>query len=174
MISNASPLINFAKLNKLTILIKSVGTLKISETVLKEVARQEGHSQEAELLKEQIERANIAIKRLNAVFLQKSVHIRAAFRSLGIGESETIALALQEGESEVLMDDLQAREAAKLNGLKPVGSLRVLLIGFNKGIIGESDVTNLFRQMAENKFWVSGDVALKFLELFEKAKRKKR
>ena len=52
MISNASPLINFAKLNKLTILIKSVGTLKISETILKEVAQKESYSQEAALLKE--------------------------------------------------------------------------------------------------------------------------
>lgn len=174
MISNASPLINFAKLNKLALLIKSVGTLIVSEKVLGEVVQKEGYSQESELIREQIEQTNVRIKRLNAAYSQKAVKIRTLFRGLGLGESETIALALQEGQDEVLIDDLLAREAAKLNGLKPIGSLRVLLIAFEKRVIGENEVTNLFKQMAENKFWVSGEVALKFMELFEKTKAKKK
>ena len=174
MISNASPLINFAKLNKLDLLAACVGVMAISEKVFEEVVRKGSASSEAELIDEQIKKGNIVIKKLGATYLQKAEQIRTVFKVSGLGESTTIALALQENESEVLIDDLRARETAKLNGLKPLGSLRILLIAFDKGIINEEEVKKLFGRMLENKLWISGEVVIKFLELFEKVKKRKR
>lgn len=173
MISNASPLINFAKVNKLELLIKCIGTVVITEGVLAEIVKKEGFAQEAQLLSEQIVQQKIFAKKLSSEYLNKAEQLRNVFK-LGVGESEAIALALQEEEADVLMDDSDGREAAELNGLNPVGSLRVLLLAFDKGIVNEGEVLKIFRKMVENKFWMSGEVALKFLELFEKLKKSKR
>ena len=173
MISNASPLINFAKVNKLELLIKCIGTVVITEGVLAEIVKKEGFAQEAELLSEQIVQQKILAKKLNPEYLNKAEQLRNVFK-LGVGESEAIAFALQEGESDVLMDDSDGREAAELNGRNPVGSLRVLLLAFDKGLASEDEVLKTFRKMVENKFWVSGEITVKFLELFEKLKKSKR
>ena len=61
-----------------------------------------------------------------------------------------------------------------MNGRNPVGSLRVLLLAFDKGLASEDEVLKTFRKMVENKFWIGGDLTVKFLELFEKLKKSKR
>ncbi len=55
--------------------------------------------------------------------------------SLGAGESETIALALETNTSIVILDDLAARRLATRLGLRPLGTLGVLLIAKNRGAI---------------------------------------
>lgn len=173
MISNASPLITYAKLNKLDFLSKCVGAITIGETVFKEITQKESTSQEAELVNGKIKEGTIIVKKLGKEHSDKAKQIQLTFKGLGHGEAETIALALQEEQAETLIDDLYARDAAKLNGLKPIGSLRVLLVAFEKGIATETDVGNLLKHMIENKFWISGSAILRFLELFEKLKRSK-
>ena len=172
MISNASPLINFAKLNRLELFAKCFGTIEITEGVLDEVVKKESFAQEAQLLNKQIAQQKILVKKLNAEYSNKAEQFRNVFK-LGTGESEAIALALQEGASDVLIDDSEGREAAELNGLNSVGSLRVLLLAFNKGIEDDAEVLKIFRKMIENKFWISGEITVTFLQLFEKLKKSK-
>lgn len=172
MISNASPLINFAKLNRLELLIKCFGAIEITEGVLDEVVKKESFAQEAQLLNKQIAQQKILAKKLSPEYLNKAEQLKSVFK-LGIGESETIALALQEGAPDVLIDDSDGREAAELNGLSPVGSLRVLLLAFDKKIANESEILEIFRKMIENKFWISSEITITFLQLFEKLKKSK-
>lgn len=172
MISDASPLINFAKLNKLDLLIKLFDTIEITKGILAEIIKDGSFAQEAQLLNEQIVTQKILTLTLNPKYLNKAEQLRNVFR-LGTGESEAIALALQEGASEALLDDSDGREAAELNGLSPVGSLRVLLLAFDKNIANESEVLEIFRKMIENKFWISGEITVTFLQLFEKLKKRK-
>lgn len=174
MISNASPLITYAKLNKLDILVKATGKILISETVSTEVTQKKSVSQEAELIKRKIMEGAIIIKKLEKDSLDNAMQIQLTFKGLGRGESETIALALQEKQAEVLIDDIYARDVAKLNELKPLGSLCVLLMAFEKGIATEAEVLNLLKLMIENKLWISGTVTLRFFELFDRLKIGKR
>ncbi|MBI2144694.1 hypothetical protein HYU18_00015 [Candidatus Woesearchaeota archaeon] len=173
MICNASPLITYAKLNKLDFLTNSAGKILISETVFTEVTQKKSTSQEAELINHKISEGAIIIKKLKIESLNKAELIQSTFKGMGRGESETIALALQEKQTEALIDDIYARDSAKLNGLKPIGSLRVLLMAFEKGIATEEEVLNLLKLMIENKLWLGGSVTLKFFELFNKLKRSK-
>ena len=55
--------------------------------------------------------------------------------SLGIGESQSIALARQEGISLLFTDDLSARTVAKAYGLEVHGSIGIVLRAFRKNII---------------------------------------
>lgn len=171
MISNASPLINFAKLNKLDLLLKCAGNLAISEGVFEEVAGEESPSQEAQLIRAQIANGKVVMKKLNAANLEKAKNLQETFGKLGVGESQTIALALQEGEKEALIDDSAAREAAELFGISPKGTLRMLLIAFEKRIISAAEAKELFAKMVENKFWVGADIALRFTEILSKLEK---
>lgn len=171
MISNASPLINFAKLNKLDLLINLFGEIRITKGVLAEIIK-DSFAQEAQLLNEQVAKQKILTLNLSPEYLSKAEQLQKVFR-LGTGESEAIALALQEGATEALLDDSDGRKAAELSGLNPVGSLRVLLLAFDKNIADEDEVLEILRMMIENKFWVSSEIAVTFLQLFEKLKKNK-
>lgn len=174
MISDASPLINFAKLNKIDILVKTVGKLEIGEAVLKEITQKDEKAEESEIIKNHIKNGNIIVKKLKRENLKKLMQIGIIFKGLGFGELEAIALAIQENEKKILIDDSKARDAARLNGIKPVGTLRILLLAYEHGILSEKETGVLFKQMVENKFWISGDIVVSFFEAFEKLKRKKK
>lgn len=47
--------------------------------------------------------------------------------SLGSGEAEVIALAKERGATTVVLDDLDARRFARRVGLRPIGTLGLLL-----------------------------------------------
>jgi len=53
--------------------------------------------------------------------------VRILQADLDVGESEAIALALQMGSGQVLMDEHEGRERAKALGLKPIGVIGVLM-----------------------------------------------
>lgn len=54
---------------------------------------------------------------------------------LGLGERETISLALELGASEVVIDDLPARRLAATLGLPVIGTLGVLLRAKHRGLV---------------------------------------
>ncbi len=174
MISDASPIINFAKLNRVDILVRTVGKVEIGEAVLKEIIQKDEKTEEAEIIKSHIKKGNIVVKKLERENLKKLLRIGFIFTGLGFGELEAITLAIQEKEKEILADDSKAREAARLNGLRPVGTLRVILLAFKKGIITDKEAELLFKQLVENKFWISGDVAINFFAALDKLKKQTR
>ena len=56
-------------------------------------------------------------------------------RSIDPGEAEVIALALELGINDVVLDDLDARRFARRNGLQPIGTLGLLLGAKESGLI---------------------------------------
>lgn len=176
MIINASPLIIFGRLNKLELLKKVFGELVVSQAVYQEVV--EGgikiNAPEALLIKEYIERGEIKVKRLDAKWQKRADFLQKVYTQLDIGEAQTIALALQEKEKAVLIDERIARKVAKLEGLMPQGSLRVLLVAFKKSIITEEELRQTLTEMTSTKFRLSAEVINKFWMLFEKLKKSKR
>lgn len=173
MISDSSQLIFFAKCNRVDIPAHLFGKITISEYVLKEITQKE-KAEEAEIIKAHIEAGDIIVKKLKKENLKKLMQIGIVFKGLGFGELEAIALAIQENEKYVLMDDIKAREAAELNGIQPIGALGVLLRAFEDEILTEKETERLFKQMISNKLWVSGRTVLTFYELLEKLKRKRK
>ena len=68
----------------------------------------------------------------------------------------------------MLIDESVARKVARLMGLKPVGSLGVVLIAYKMNIIDEKRVREVVRKMVSTDFRVSASVIERFWELFEK------
>lgn len=73
--------------------------------------------------------------------------------SLGAGESETLALALEMGECLVILDERPARRLALVLGLPMVGTAGILLAAKRAGLIPEVRV--LLEALVEKRFRVS-------------------
>jgi predicted nucleic acid-binding protein len=60
-----------------------------------------------------------------------------AARPLGAGESAVLAVALEQPDSEVILDDLAARKSARALGLRLQGTLGLVLVAKQVGMIAE-------------------------------------
>ena len=176
MISNASPLIIFGRLNKLGLLREVLGKIIITEEVYREVVY-EGKiiaAPDSFLVEEFLSRGDITVIALTEKGRKKSAEIAMMHAHIDLGEAATIALALQEGQKEVLLDDHDARKAAILYGLIPLGSILILLKSFQKGLVTESEAKDLLTQMIESNFRISARIMNDFFMLLEKIKKRKK
>lgn len=127
IVSNASPLINLARIGKLDLLRELYGRLLIPEAVWREVvvdgAGQPGADEVEGIV--WIERRAAKNKQL----------LQALQQELDAGEAETIALALEEGADWLLMDDHLGRETAHHLKLRCIGLVGVLIAAKHKGLI---------------------------------------
>jgi len=60
---------------------------------------------------------------------------RVSSWSLGAGESSVLAVALEQGECEPILDDRDARRCARVLGLSSRGTLGLVLLGKSQGAI---------------------------------------
>ena len=172
MIVNASPLIILGKLNKIGILRKIYRTIEITKEVYNEVVLKgiEKNSKDAFIIKENIENKTIKVFELGDKFYNIGNKIQTIY-NLDLGEAETIALALQLSKKEIIIDEVSAREAAKAFGIKPIGSLGVLLIAYKDNLISKREVHELINEMENSKYRFSPKVLIEFWSLFERIKK---
>ena len=74
-----------------------------------------------------------------------------------------LALALENPQRVVLLDDSLARRIAQSAGLNAWGTLRVLLEGKKLGIVPQ--VAPLVDKLAESGMWISADIRRRILTL---------
>jgi len=173
MIVNSSPLIIFGKLNRLNLLREVLEEIVIADEVYKEVVENgiKIDAPEAFIIKDYVEGGEIKVKKLNKEWQKKADFLKKVYKQLDHGEAETIALALQEKEKIVFIDEKIARKIAKLHGLKVKGSLGILLLAFKNKLITEKELKEIVSGMTSNKFRLSGEVINKFWILFDKIKK---
>ena len=127
IVSNASPLVNLARIGKLDLLCELYGKLLIPEAVWREVVVDGAGQPGADEVEgaDWIERRAAKNKQLVQVLLQE----------LDAGEAEAIALALEAGADLLLMDEHLGRETAHHLKLSPIGLVSVLIAAKHKGLI---------------------------------------
>jgi predicted nucleic acid-binding protein len=126
VISNSSPLINFAALGRFDLLQALYATIVIPQAVYNEVVVA-GQGQPHALTVSQA-----------AWIRRESIHTPIAvqtLRHLGAGEAEAIVLATETPGSLVILDDRQARLTAHALGVSVIGTLGILLIAKRKGLL---------------------------------------
>lgn len=145
--------------------------MEIAEEVHKEAILEglEKKFEDAMILKNCLDRGEINIIKLKAEYLALS-HKLQELNNIGVGESQTIALAKQLSKKELIIDEALARETAKSLGLNPIGSLRVLLTAYQKNLIDEKELEEIINKMIKLKFRISASTLIRFWELFEKIK----
>ena len=173
MITDSSLLIYLAKMNKLEILEKLYGPIYITEEIYNETVK-EGlliDALDAKIILEAKEKGMIKIISLNKEHLELSKKLRNIYK-LGYGESDAIALALQEKKKEVLIDDGGGRKVCKMYNLQPKGTLGVILESYKRNILNEQEVKEIIKELIKSKFWIGGQLINEFWNIFEKIKKK--
>jgi predicted nucleic acid-binding protein len=82
---------------------------------------------------------------------------------LGVGEIAAMALALENPDRVVLLDDMLARRTAQVAGLQVWGTLKVLLEAKSNGIIEQ--VESYVSQLSDSGMWISGEIRERILKL---------
>ena len=79
------------------------------------------------------------------------------------GETEAMLLYKQLAADKLLIDDKRGRKVAKINQISTIGSLGVLLVAKEKGLIVE--VVPLLQQIEQSDIYLSPDLIATVLEL---------
>ena len=82
---------------------------------------------------------------------------------LGTGEIAAMALALENRDRVVLLDDMLARRTAQVAGLQVWGTLKVLLEAKSQGFIDK--VEPYVTKLSDSGMWVSAEVKQRILKL---------
>ena len=146
IISNTTPIINFAEIEQIELLKSLFGTVVIPPAVEKEVLAKVTPFPRASSVVGQGSFPIIApTDELLVKGLSASVHP---------GEAECIALAMERPGSLLLLDDLAARETAKANGCAFIGTVGILIQANRSGLIG--DLAPFFRDLrTKARFWLA-------------------
>ena len=127
VVSNTSPLTNLAAIGQFHLLEELFGQLHIADAVWTEL-NADGRSWPGR--DEVAEAAWISCHTVENRFL-----VRALSLDLDRGESESIALALEQHADLIFLDERDGRHRAQGLGLKPMGVLGVLLLAKRRGLL---------------------------------------
>lgn len=176
MIINASPLIFFGRTDNLKLLKNTLRKIVIAPAVYNEVVigGKQMQAFEATVIEEEVAKGEIEVKKLALRWQEEAISVIRVNPLIDIGEAETIALALQEKEKMVLIDEKSARKAAILHGLECHGSLWVLLQAFQKKLVDENRIRAILAMMSNLDFRVGADIITEFWALFEMLKKRPR
>jgi len=90
--------------------------------------------------------------------------VNALIDPLARGEAETIALAVEENAEYIVMDDRLARRRAKNLGLNVIGTLRILRMMLDNGLIDKREILNAIEKLRETGFRINNKVVNKLLK----------
>ncbi len=155
LVSNATPLIYLAKANRLSLLQTMVKETLIPEAVHREVVIEGKHLGEKDAFR--VERA------INQgwILVQSIKHIYHVEINIHPGEVEVVSLAKETGVETVLMDDAKARIASEMAGLKPKGTLWLILKAVKNQILNFDQFLSTLEDITQSGFYLKEEVYLK-------------
>ncbi len=146
VISNTTPLINFAEIGRLDVLLALFGTLIIPPAVRDELEAKRSLFPRAAQVPAQ---SGIVITSPQDHLLVKELTTRVHG-----GEAECLALSMENSGSLLLRDDLTARELASTNVLLYTGTLGCLAEAKRKGILPA--IEPVLRDIqTKARFWIT-------------------
>ena len=156
---NSSVIIALSMLKRLEHLTYLFEEIMIPVAVYEEVCIR-GHGLPGDMeLREAVSKGVITIKSVRNRSL-----VAELCRELSVGEAEAIVLALEERADFIVLDDKLAREKATEMGLNVIGTLRVLRMFYDKGLMDKQALVSEIRKLREHGFWVSDNVIKRILK----------
>lgn len=153
VVSNTSTLIHLAKIGKLELLKDYFNEISIPEAVFRECVVEGKDREEIEQIKSAgwLKVSNVNDKKL----------VKLLQYSIDNGESEAIALALEIDADLILIDDADAREKARLYGIRITGTIGILLRAKLEGKI--DSLGEYLKRLRKTGFWIGDDLEKKIL-----------
>ncbi len=153
-ISNTSPLLYLYRIGAVEWLPKLFGEIWTPNAVVDEIKEGQKRGYDVPILE-------------NYEWLQviepKTVPSEWLSLDLGVGELETMALALENPERVVILDDALARRIAQAAGVTVWGTLKVLLEAKKQGIT--ETIAPHVDKLKNSGMWISEDIRLRILAL---------
>lgn len=167
IISNSSPLILLAKINKLNLLERLYKKVNIPYEVYNEVVikgKKENFS-DAALIENYINQV-IFVTNLTPEHKKEAEKLKSI---IGSGESEAIILCLQEKAKLLLIDNLEPRKIAQTKSIKCRSTPGILLEALKNKIMIFEEYKLSIKELSKYA-WLSGDIVAYFLETGYKIK----
>ena len=143
VVVNNTVLSNFAKVQKLNLLVKTLRIIYITQEVLNEYNEGVKKNKLPPLT------INVKIIRLNEEEKQLCDFLST---KLGLGEASSIAVAVKR-KLKLLTDDLDARKIAKRLGVPVSGTIGVLALAVKKHYISLKEGNDILRNMISHGFF---------------------
>lgn len=153
IISNTTPIINFAEMGRLELLGELFGNLVVPQAVVDELLAKRSLFPHA---------ANAATS-LKVISPQDRLLVRGFQSVVHAGEAECLALAMENPGSLLILDDLQARAMASANGLPFTGTIGVIVEAKARGLVDA--VAPLIEELRGSaRFWISQELETRVLK----------
>jgi len=143
IVADASPLIALAILQRLNLLDELFADVLVPTAVYQETTQQD--KPHAPQIKKFIQDKVVTVS--NQLDVQKFNN------DVDLGEAEAIALALEKGIANILIDDAKGRRFAQSQGLQPIGTIGMLLQAKRQGLIPE--IKPLLETLKANQIRIS-------------------
>ena len=134
VISDATPLISFLKIDRLDLLKTLFEIVQIPKSVFAELTENIKYRDEAEIIK-------------NSIFIhviddidENYVSLLRRSAGLDLGESEAIYLADNKKADLLLMDEARGREVAIRMGIKIMGTIGILGLAYEVSLISKEEI----------------------------------
>ena len=159
IVSNSTVLIYLAKIGRLSLLKELFREVSIPEEVFTEVVirGKEQEHPDAFIVEKEVKDGWIYVKHIEAVEVLGNFGIDP-------GEAQAISLA-RSLDVPVLLDQTHARNAAKALGLRPRGTLFILLAALRKKLLTYEDYQNSLEDLVKTGFRMSDEVYLEAVRL---------
>ncbi len=156
IIFNTSPLVNLAEIEQLELVDLLSGRPVLPSAVQSEIRAKEPLFPKASLA--------VDSSRFECLAPRDALLVRSFRTSLHAGESECLALGMENPGSLLVLDDLAARSAAAASGLALIGTIGILLHGKRCGKIARlRPLINRLREDA--RFWLTQQLERQVLQL---------
>jgi len=157
-VSNSSPLIWLAKIGRLMLLKILFGEVIVTRKVYVETTLQK-QSPDSILIEKAVEEgwtkvSDVEMEEAQALADVSGVHL---------GEAEAILLARRLG-AELMIDEREASVTAQMFGVRPIGTIAVLLLALAKNQLTIGEFKECLDRLMTFGFWLSVDVYNKALE----------
>ena len=157
IISNTTPLINFAEIGRMDVLHALFGDLVRTPTVRDEL------TSKSELFPNAAQVP--VLPRILLLAPADQLLVKGLAHRVHRGEAECLALAMEHPDALLLLDDLAAREIAVTNGLLHTGTLGCVAKARQQGL--SPAVAPVLRELrTKARFWISDRLAERILRDF--------
>ncbi len=134
VVSNTSPILNLAIVDRLPLLQEQFPRVIIPSEVLEELKPGDDFPG-SERIRQALDAQWLVVMSLQSRHLKEALML-----DLDQGEAAAIALALELGSKQILMDEFDGRAKAKALGFEPLGILGILLRAKRRGMIASLKV----------------------------------
>ena len=154
IVSDTSPLIFLAKIEKLDLLNKH--KIIIPKQVHEEINKGAESKEDAQKINALVEKNIIKLE-------EAEINKEIEKQNLGKGEKAAISLAISRKIDIVLLDERKARRIAKFYKLKPKGTIGILIDAYKNNKITKKELIESIKKLIEEGYRINESLILKIL-----------